>query len=394
MKSENDFYVFPKWREAPTGAFGIENRPAVVPPEDKEAYWHIYSELLEAAKSAIAGVPDDDLFVRPKSYSLERGSRGHRPVDLWVSICGQGAKAFGFMPQIYAIASGRGLEVGFAASIPESDYFDPASKSRNRALVPLINSRLPNPTSPAALSLAALLAEDGGWVFSTQTRLSPGDIGYNAFGSLSDLLTYLKTEGTVTGGGCIARVYSLRQLAAIDLENEFRLALERFRPLLKLAKPTNWDLRVLEAQSEVEGLNPSDPFDPSSIDDGRRKVLAEVARRQGQAKFRRNLLKIYEGACAISGYNVADVLEAAHIVPYLGQQTNHVTNGILLRADIHTLFDLGLMRIIPDTHEVVVSPALAQSAYQAFNGTILRLPSEKRNHPSMPALQRRWEMME
>lgn len=394
MKSAKDFYVFQKWREAPTGAFGIKNRPAVVPPEDKEAYWRIYSELLEAAKSAIADDPDDSLFLRPKNYSRERGSRGHRPVDLWVSICGEGAKAFGFMPQIYAIASDRGLEIGFAASIPESDYFDPASKSRNRALVPLINARLPNPQSAAALTLEALLAGDVRWAFSTKTRLAPGDFGYDAFGSLSKLLTHLKTKGTMTGGGCIARVYSLGELATIDLESEFRLAFERFGPLLKRAKPTNWDLAVLEAKSEVNDLSPSEPFDASSIDDGRRKVLAEVARRQGQAKFRSDLLKIYDGVCAISGCNVPDVLQAAHIVPYLGPQTNHAANGVLLRADIHTLFDLGLMKITPGTHEIVVSPALAQSAYQDFNGTVLRLPAAKSSRPSMPALQRRWEMME
>ena len=48
------------------------------------------------------------------------------------------------------------------------------------------------------------------------------------------------------------------------------------------------------------------------VEDGRKKILAEVARRQGQSSFRADLLEAYEGKCAISGTGVADVLQAAH----------------------------------------------------------------------------------
>ena len=43
--------------------------------------------------------------------------------------------------------------------------------------------------------------------------------------------------------------------------------------------------------------------------------------------------------------SISETLEAAHIIPYKGSSTNHIQNGILLRADIHTLFDLDLLRI-------------------------------------------------
>jgi 5-methylcytosine-specific restriction protein A len=42
---------------------------------------------------------------------------------------------------------------------------------------------------------------------------------------------------------------------------------------------------------------------------------------------------IYNEKCAISATNLPPVLEAAHIVPYQGVETNHITNGILLRSD-------------------------------------------------------------
>lgn len=390
MISAADFYVFPKWKEASVGAFGIANVPAVVPDEDKEAYWRIYEELVAAAEAAVAKSSVEGMTVRPKAYSRARGSRGHRPVDLWVSVCGKDAKTFGHMPQVYAIASDRGLEVGFAASIPESDYFDIEAKLRNRSLVPLINARLPSPRSQVAQALETVLEAEGGWVFSTGTRKSPGDSGYNAFGSLSALLSSLKAKGEKTGGGAVARVYSLSRLEAVDIQREFERALAHFGPFLEAARPSAWDAGIVEGQAIVADLSPGDIFDPSSIEDGRRRVFAEVARRQGQAKFRNKLMTNYEGACAISGCDIADVLHAAHIFPYLGPDTNHPSNGLLLRADIHTLFDLGLIRIEPGTLKISVSSVLDQTDYEQYRGKTLRLPSSRASRPSIPALEKRW----
>src|SRR5205823_2979542 len=81
-------------------------------------------------------------------------------------------------------------------------------------------------------------------------------------------------------------------------------------------------------------------FDPISIEDGRRRIQAS---RQGQFAFRAALIEAYGGRCAMTGCDILEVLEAAHIVPYRGPSTNAVSNGLLLRADIHTLFDLGLI---------------------------------------------------
>ena len=50
--------------------------------------------------------------------------------------------------------------------------------------------------------------------------------------------------------------------------------------------------------------------------------------------FRDKLLPTYGKRCAFTGCDVVNVFEAARIIPYLGQDTNHVTNGLLLRADL------------------------------------------------------------
>src|SRR5262245_9271658 len=73
-----------------------------------------------------------------------------------------------------------------------------------------------------------------------------------------------------------------------------------------------------------------------------------------------------ERCCAITGCSVRDVLEAAHIHPYRGRERNKVANGLLLRADLHTLFDCGLIAIDAATMTVIVTPSLQNSEYAAF----------------------------
>ena len=60
-------------------------------------------------------------------------------------------------------------------------------------------------------------------------------------------------------------------------------------------------------------------FEPSQAKDTRDKILAEVTRRRGQPKFRKQLISAYGSRCAISGCNAIEALEAAHITPYRGE---------------------------------------------------------------------------
>jgi hypothetical protein len=122
-------------------------------------------------------------------------------------------------------------------------------------------------------------------------------------------------------------------------------------------------------------------FDPSDAHDARLRVLASLVRRQGQPAFRRELLRAYDGHCAITGCAVVDVLEAAHIVPYRGPQTNHVSNGLLLRSDLHALFDLHLLEIDPETYSVLIDPSLATTPYGEFHGLKIRLPADAASRP-------------
>lgn len=128
-------------------------------------------------------------------------------------------------------------------------------------------------------------------------------------------------------------------------------------------------------------------FDPNNIIDGRERAIASIVRRRGQPKFRKILLEIYQGRCAITGTNAEHVLEAAHILPYKGEFTNHPTNGLLLRADLHTLFDLRLIAIDTTKMQVIISPALLDTSYRDIGGSSLHLPQRESDWPSKKALE-------
>lgn len=144
----------------------------------------------------------------------------------------------------------------------------------------------------------------------------------------------------------------------------------------------------VETELEAQGA-----FDPSNLIDARKRTLASIVRRQGQAKFRKQLLSAYSGKCAVTGCAVEALLEAAHIVPYQGSETNVVTNGLLLRADIHTLFDLGLLWINPGSLLVEVAELLKQSEYGSLASKPIGLPALASDRPSVEALQSRLDLL-
>jgi predicted restriction endonuclease len=128
-------------------------------------------------------------------------------------------------------------------------------------------------------------------------------------------------------------------------------------------------------------------FDPANVRDARTRTLSLIVQRQGQFAFRKRLLAAYVRKCAITGCPIEELLEAAHIVPYKGQQTNHSGNGILLRADLHTLFDLYLIAIDESSMRVLVSPKLNGSDYEQYRGKVFRAPKESGSRPSSDALK-------
>lgn len=135
-----------------------------------------------------------------------------------------------------------------------------------------------------------------------------------------------------------------------------------------------------------------DAFDPDNQVDARQRVLREVVQRQGQPKFRASLIEAYQGRCAVTQCSLMMILDAAHVTPYLGPQTNLASNGILLRTDLHTLWDLGLIAIDPDAMKISISSALNDQIYQKLDGVSIFQPHSLANRISHLALTKQWEI--
>lgn len=113
-----------------------------------------------------------------------------------------------------------------------------------------------------------------------------------------------------------------------------------------------------------------------------RRVLREIAARRGQGAFRKQLLQLYCQRCAVTQWDSQATLEAAHIVPVADDGTNDVTNGILLRSDVHTLFDLNCLAIDPECWQTVLSPSIQNTKYADLHGRKVILPASLADYPN------------
>lgn len=148
--------------------------------------------------------------------------------------------------------------------------------------------------------------------------------------------------------------------------------------ILRMRNQTNYPLqsdqvkRIAKLLGEkIASFKSAVATDEAPDDDPKKKRRFAVTIRTGQGKFRANLLRLYNGRCAISGTDVAGALDACHLWVHSRSGINHSKNGILLRADLHRLFDKGLMGIDAKTMTVVVWPELANSDYHQYHGVKL-----------------------
>ena len=128
---------------------------------------------------------------------------------------------------------------------------------------------------------------------------------------------------------------------------------------------------------------------PMSIFDEQERPHQSIRARRGLASFRDKLINRYGSRCMISGCSVLALLEACHVSRYRGPEDNHPTNGILLRSDLHTLFDLDLIGLDPFSMTVIIDPSLVGTEYEKFAGTRLLLAGEKTI--DMRAMRSRWD---
>jgi len=111
-----------------------------------------------------------------------------------------------------------------------------------------------------------------------------------------------------------------------------------------------------------------------------------VRPRLGQGAFRLIVTDIYDRRCVMIGERTLPVLEAAHIKPYGLGGPHQPENGLLLRSDLHTLFDQGYMTVDADELKVVVSGRIREEFengrdYYQLHGKAIRLPRDGSSLP-------------
>ena len=122
------------------------------------------------------------------------------------------------------------------------------------------------------------------------------------------------------------------------------------------------------------------------------REIQEATPRPGAAEFRERVLTEYDNQCVVTGYQSIQAIDIAHIVPYYGPASDELQNAFPLRADIHRLFDLGLIRIEFDSsirkfkvriHDYVLND------YSDYQDKDLILPHDLLSAPSKSALTER-----
>lgn len=110
-----------------------------------------------------------------------------------------------------------------------------------------------------------------------------------------------------------------------------------------------------------------------------------VRPRLGQGSFRVLVMDAYNRQCAVTGGKALPVLVAAHIRPYAEGGEHRIDNGLLLRSDLHILFDKGYVTVTRDYRFEVSSRLRADfdngEEYSALRGQLIRLPNQPAEHP-------------
>jgi putative restriction endonuclease len=180
-----------------------------------------------------------------------------------------------------------------------------------------------------------------------------------------------------------------------------------FAPEEWVAQPADWHPNIVQGKSYdltagegarmarecLERIGPLEPPTLSRLADESKRygVPGLIAPRLGQATFRVAVEEAYGRACAVTWEHSLPVLEAAHIRPYEQNGQHTVSNGLLLRRDIHRLFDLGYATVSRD-HRFRVSRRLAEEfhngkTYYALDGARVEAPKAEQDWPDRELLQ-------
>jgi putative restriction endonuclease len=132
---------------------------------------------------------------------------------------------------------------------------------------------------------------------------------------------------------------------------------------------------------------------PETAEQDEREMFTEgwVRQRLGQGSFRALVTQTYERRCAVTREKILPVLQAAHIRPVTHDGPHRIENGLLLRSDVHTLFDRGYLTLERD-RTLRVSPHLRADFdngefYYSMDGSPIWVPDRPQDQPAVEFLE-------
>lgn len=145
---------------------------------------------------------------------------------------------------------------------------------------------------------------------------------------------------------------------------------------------------------KIKYINSVDPFFSNNndkkiftpINDKKIKNYVLTDTRIGQGLFSGMIKKAYNNQCCVSGEKIPELLNAAHIQSYINADSHHVQNGLLMRVDIHALYDAGLISI-DENYDILVSEQLNLTDYYKYKSKKITLPVNRSDFPSKDALK-------
>lgn len=160
--------------------------------------------------------------------------------------------------------------------------------------------------------------------------------------------------------------------------------------------PTDYDVLFPSQIVKFKYFDIYDPFIKSFNEVNDFEIISEprndkrylIQSRNGQSIFKGRILKAYNNKCCITGESIPELLEAAHIQEYRNSSSNHTQNGLLLRIDIHRLFDNNLIFIDRD-YTIHISSQIENEYYRKYHGKIISIPTLEIDYPSKEALELR-----
>lgn len=295
------------------------------------------------------------------------------------------------------------MAITLVVAVTDSDWFN---LLRQQALLKEVNFWAPSDKSfkalqPGELFLFKLHAPVnkivGGGVFAYATSL-PLSLAWESFGLANGAPTLTEMR---------RRIAKYRRTGPDDrsdfpigcriLTQPFFLDEQDWLPV-----PASWSSNIVSLKTftteDPEGLALWEGMTkrlsvtaPFAAEPGQRFGAPQLVRpRLGQGAFRVVVTDTYKRRCAVTGERTLPALDAAHIRPY-GEGGEHApSNGILLRRDIHSLFDAGYVTVSPDLRFEVSSRIREEFEngrhYYELHGQPLAIPQIATHRPDAAAL--------